>query len=320
METGDAEPPPIGEGRRGALKPGRDRPKHWSGGESGAGPKAMQVRSGPIYNAFKYAVFALLAIDIAFYYELNSAAEGFTFKDGVSFSDFVVAYADAIDSFAWVGLLLMFEIETSIDPPEHLHKRVTAIIGALTLLCWAGIIYAFFGYVGGLDLVRGFSAWAGPDPCNLAGEGSSYAISLDEYVPLDAANCRELGAKPQHNAALSMFASADAFSMIKRLTWTDIVNAGTWIVLAALIEFEIMLRAVRRATPALIRRIHLAQAPLWAILVINVFYWLALGEPFEAYDASLWIACFFFIELNMMAKHEARARRRAEREAASPQH
>lgn len=277
----------------------------------------MQMRSGPIYNTFKYAVFTLLAIDIVFYYELNSAAEGFTFKDGVSFGQFVVAYADAIDSFAWVGLLLMFEIETSIDPPEHLHKRVTAIIGALTLLCWAGIVYAFFGYVGGLDFVRGFSAWAGPDPCSLAGEGSSFAVSLDDYVALDVQNCRELGVSPFYNEDQLMFASADAFSMIKRLTWTDIVNAGTWIALAALIEFEILMRAVRRATPRLLRRIHFAQAPLWAILIVNVLYWLGLDEPFEAYDASLWIACFFFIELNMMAKHEERARRRAEQEAAS---
>lgn len=277
----------------------------------------MQIRTGIVYNSFKYAVYALLAIDIALYYELNSAAEGFTFKEGVSFGDFVVAYADAIDAFAWVGLLLMFELETSIDPPEHWHGRFTAIVGAMTLLCWAGILYAFYGYVGGLDMVRGFSPYQGPDPCAFADGGASFAISLDDYAPLDAENCAKLGPAPLRNAELGMFASADAFSMIKRLTWVDIVNAGTWIVLAALIELEIFVRAAGRATPKFLRRVHRAQAPLWAILVINVLYWFALGEPFESWDASLWIACFFFIELNMMAKHEDRARRRAERAAAS---
>lgn len=280
----------------------------------------MQIRTGPLYSTFKYGVYALLAIDIALYYELNSAAEGFTFKDGVSIGDFGVAYADAIDAFTWVGLLLMFEVETSIDPPDHLYRRFTTIVGAMTLVCWAGILYAFYGFVGGLDLLRGFAPYQGPDPCGLAGSGASFAVSLNDYVPLDAVNCATLGAAPSHNAELGMFASAEALSMIRRLSWIDIVNAGTWIILAALIELEIFIRAAGRATPKLLRSIHAAQAPLWGILVVDVVYWFALGEPFESYDASLWIACFFFIELNMMAKHEDRALRRAERQADSSQH
>lgn len=269
----------------------------------------MQIRQGIVYNSFKYTMFALLAIDIALFYELNSAAEGFTFKDGVSLGDFIVAYADAFDAFAWVGLLVMFEIETSYEPPERHRKWATPLIGAVTLLFWAAIVYSFYGYVGGLDLVTGFAAFSGADPCALAGSGASLAISLNDYVPLDAQNCASLGAGASYNSEINMFASADAFSMIRRLSWTDVVNAGDWILLGALIEFEIFLRVTRRATPQLLRRLHLAQAPLWAILIVDVFYWWALGEPLDAWDAFLWIACFFFIELNMIARHEENARR-----------
>ena len=83
-----------------------------------------------------------------------------------------------------------------------------------------------------------------------------------------------------------MFASANALSMIKRLTWTDVVNAGTWIILGALIEFEIFLRVTRRAAPNLLRLLHRLQSPFWAVLVIDVFYWWALGEPLDAWYAS----------------------------------
>lgn len=272
----------------------------------------MQIKSGIVYNSFKYTMFALLALDIAFYYELNNAAEGFTFKDGVSLGDFIIAYADAADAFSWVGLLLMFEIETSFEPPEKHRKWATPLIGFMTLLFWVGILYAFYGYVGGLEMLTGFTALAVGDPCALARTGASFAISLDDYVPLDAENCARLGFGALYSADLNMFASTEAFSMIKRLLWVDIVNAGTWIILAALIEYEIFMRVLRRATPRLLRRLHLAQAPLWIILVVDVFYWWALGEPLDAWDAFLWIACFFFIELNMMAKHEENARRRAE--------
>ncbi|MEK7266891.1 MAG: hypothetical protein AAB227_12420 [Pseudomonadota bacterium] len=271
----------------------------------------MQIRQGIVYNSFKYTMFALLAIDIALFYELNSAAEGFTFKNGVTIGDFIVAYADAIDAFAWVGLLVMFEIETSYEPPERYRKWATPLIGAVTLLFWAAIVYSFYGYAGGLEFVNGFAASAAADPCALAGTDASFANSLNDYAPLDAANCASLGAGAYYNADVNMFASADALSMIKRLTWTDVVNAGVWIVLGALIEFEIFLRVTRRATPKILKTLHLAQIPFWTVLVVDVFYWWALGEPLDAWDAFLWIACFFFIELNMMAKHEENARRHA---------
>ncbi len=269
----------------------------------------MQIRQGIVYNSFKYTMFALLAIDIALFSELNSAAEGFTFKDGVSLGDFIVAYADAIDAFAWVGLLLTFEIETSHEPPERWRKWATPLIGAVTLLFWAAIVYSFYGYAGGLDMLHGFAPFSGADPCALAGSGASLAHSLNDYVPLDAANCSSLGAGALYNSEIDMFASPEALSMIARLTWTDVVNAGDWIILGALIEYEIFLRVTRRATPRTLRRLHLAQIPLWAVLVVDVFYWWALGEPLDAWDAFLWIACFFFIELNMMARHEENARR-----------
>lgn len=273
----------------------------------------MRIRQGIVFNSFKYTMFALLAIDIALFYELNSAAEGFTFRNGVTLGDFVVAYADAIDAFAWVGLLVMFEIETSYEPPERWRKWATPLIGAATLLFWAVIVYSFFGYAGGLEFSDGFAPFAGGDPCALAGTGAAFANSLNDYAPLDARNCASLGAGAYYNSDANMFASANALSMIKRLSWTDVVNAGTWIILGALIEFEIFLRVTRRAAPNLLRLLHRLQSPFWAVLVIDVFYWWALGEPLDAWDAFLWIACFFFIELNMMAKHEENARRHADR-------
>lgn len=271
----------------------------------------MQIRQGIVYNFFKYTMFTLLAIDIALFYELNSAAEGFTFKNGVTLGDFIVAYADAIDAFAWVGLLVMFEIETSYEPPERHRKWAQPLIGSITLLFWAAIVYSFYGYVGGLDMLRGFAAYAGGDACALVGSDASFALTLNDYVPLDAQNCASLGAGAFYNSEINMFASADALSLISRLSWTDVLNAGTWIILGALIEFEIFLRVTRRATPKLLKTLHRIQIPFWLILIVDVFYWWALNEPLDAWDAFLWIACFFFIELNMMAKHEENARRHA---------
>lgn len=276
----------------------------------------MKIRTGKVYTSFKYAVFALLLINTAYFFEVNSAAEAATFANGVSFADLIVAYADGIDSLAWLLLLLMFEIETSYEPSERHRHWVGPLIGTTTLFLWAIIIYAFYGYVGSADMVKGFAVYEGAPPCSLAESGAQFAVRLNEYVALDAENCRRLASGALYRADLNMFATRDSLALINRLNWTDVVNAGTWIVLGLLIELEIFLRVTHRATPERLRILHIIQFPLWIILVVAVLYWWALGEPVEAWDAFLWIACFFFIELNMMAKHEENARRRAREESA----
>ncbi len=271
----------------------------------------MQIKPGIAYNTFKYTMYALLIVNMGAFFEANSAAEAATFKDGVSIGEFIVAYADAINSLAWIGLLLMFEIETSYEPPERHRKWATPLIGAVTLFFWAFILYSFYGYVGGLDMLGGFAAYSGPDPCARAGTEALFAVTLDDYAALDADNCRMLAAGALYSADLNMFATPDNFSLVKKLVWTDVSNAGAWIVVAAIIELEIVMRIARRATPRFLRISRAVAAPFWIVLIVNVFYWWALSSALDAWDAFLWIVAFFFIELNMIAKHEENARRRA---------
>ncbi len=276
----------------------------------------MQLKSGIVFTSFKYTMYALLLINTFYFFEVNSAAEAATNGSGTALSDLIVAYADAIDSGAWLLLLLVFEFETSYHAPEKHEFWIQPLIGAATLLCWAVILYSFYGYYGGVAMLPGFSEYAGVDPCALAGSGALYAETLDIYPPLDAVNCASLGAGALFNADLNMFATPESLSLIKRLTWTDVVNAGAWIIVAGIIELEIFMRVTGRATPSFLRACNIIKLPFWIILVVACIYWGVLGEPVDAWDAFLWIAAFFFIELNMISKHEERARRRAERASA----
>lgn len=271
----------------------------------------MKIFSGLAYTLFKYAMYALLFINTIYFFEMNSAAEAATFKDGVSFGDIIVAYADAIDSASWLLLLLLFEFETSYDPPERHEKWIQPLIGFATLLCWAVIVYSFYGYYGSVAMLDGFERYVGADACGRAGTDALFAASLDNYVALDAENCRSLAAGAYYNADLDMFATRESFGLLRNLIWVDVVNAGTWIIVAAIIELEIFMRVTGRMTPQFLRKVTIIKAPFWAILVIAVFVWLANGEPVDAWDAFLWIAAFVFIEVNMIAKQESRAQRRA---------
>jgi len=279
----------------------------------------MQIKTGIVYTSFKYAMYALLLLNTLYFFEVNSAAEAATNGGRVALGDLIVAYADAIDSGSWVLLLLLFEIETSYHPPAKHEYWIQPLIGGATLLCWAVILYSFYGYVGGLEMLKGFSAYSGGDPCAHSGSGALFAKTLDDYVPLDTANCAALGAGALFSADLNMFASPESFSLVKRLIWTDVINAGTWIIVAGIIELEIFMRVTGRATKKFLKVADAIKLPFWIVLVIAVFYWWALGAPVDAWDAFLWIAAFFFIELNMIAKHEERARRRAEKSSSKEQ-
>lgn len=271
----------------------------------------MQSKSGLAYTAFKYAMYALLLINTVYFFEMNSAAEAATSTGALSLSDVIVAYADAIDSGVWLLLLLLFEVETSYNPPERHEKWVQPLIGGATMICWAFIVYSFYGYIGGLDMMRGFAAYAGADPCSLAGTGALFANSLDDYSPLTVENCGALAAGALYSAETNMFATPEAFSVMNRLIWTDIVNAGSWIIVAGIIELEIFMRVTGRLTPGFLRVCNIIKFPFWALLVVAVVYWWVLDEPVDAWDAFLWIAAFIFIEINMIAKHEERAKRHA---------
>ena len=273
----------------------------------------MQIKQGIVFTSFKYTMYALLFINTISFYAINSASEQITNHEGLALGEIIVAYADAIDSASWLLLLLLFEFETSFDPPEKHEFWIQPLIGAATIACWVVIVYSFYGYVGGLDMLGDFAAYAGPDPCSLNDAGALFVASLDDYIPLDPSHCAAMASGALYSAELNMYATPDSFALLKRLIWIDVINAGAWIIVAGIIEFEIFLRVTRGVSPEFLRIANIVKFPFWMILVGATILWWIYGTFLDAWDAFLWIAAFFFIELNMIAKHEERAKKRSAR-------
>ena len=74
----------------------------------------------------------------------------------------------------------------------------------------------------------------------------------------------------------------------------DLWNAWTWIAITALLELDV------RIEPERARWLRNAsKAVLYGTLFVCVLLWALAGELLDAWDASLWIFCFFVIELNV---------------------
>ncbi|MEO1015753.1 MAG: hypothetical protein AAFX08_11260 [Pseudomonadota bacterium] len=266
------------------------------------------MRSGePLaFRAFKYAVYLLLSVNVAYFFYESAAAAEYVFREGVSPAEMIVAFSAPVDSMAWLVLLLLLEVETAVLE-DRISPRSKRIIAVATAICYAVILYSFYGYIKTLEVPAGFSTYDGPSPCARAGEGASIAIDLERFEPLTSTNCASLGAGALHNAALDIFASADAFAMLRRLAWLDVANSGLWLIVVTALEAEVRLKASPSFGTKAYAAFKAAKGALYAALFLVAADWARLGSPWDAWDAFLWLAAFFFIELNLFSWQKDRA-------------
>lgn len=268
----------------------------------------MIIRQGRAFLAFKYTIFLLLIVNaFYFYFDAADSAE-FVYQDGFAWSDIIVLYSSAIDSAAWILLLFIFELETFILEDEKLRGRVWAVLSTLSAACYAVILYSFYGYVSSLGVPAGFAAYSGADPCTLLAQGASFVISNEDYVPLTAAHCTTLAEGAFYNQSLNMFATPERFDVLNRLVWLDVVNAGVWIVIVAILQLEVTFDSSRWVGSKFYAAYKYFKIVLYGVLAVDAYYWLRLGDPWGAWDAFLWLVAFVFIELNVLTYQDEESR------------
>jgi len=258
-----------------------------------------------IFQLFKYGIYLLIFINIIqFFIEDYSAAEH-TFRDGVDWPQFTDAYATTIDSTAWLILLLMFELETYVISDKKfkgLTRWLLQIIGALCLLM---ILVAFRGYWDKFMMTQAFALSSYENACAAVGLVQSYAVDLDEYFALTAQNCASIsGTRLYLHEANSLLASSDILTRMKNLALTDVVNAGTWILVVIVLEIDLILQVRGELTKKIYKINAYVKSALYLVLFAAAVYWGFLSAFLDFWDAFLWIVAFFLIELNLFQWNE----------------
>jgi len=91
--------------------------------------------------------------------------------------------------------------------------------------------------------------------------------------------------------------------------WLNLANATLWLLVAAAIARDLH-RPGRRAAPGWWPR-NMVKAGLYAGIIGIALSWGLAGDWLDAWDAVLWLLCFFVIELKLLDVLHARFRRRA---------
>ena len=267
----------------------------------------MGINASRLFQLFKYTIYALLAFNAYLFWSEEVVAAALQFPSGVALSSLIDAYAATIDTVAWVVLLLMFELETYVLEDHHYSPTVTITLQAVRVLCYSFIIYAFYGYVVNLAFFNAAIPLSGvSDLCALLDGGWSYAIDIDEYVQITAANCSSFSDAGTYIRFAGMPAVVDATGIadIRYLAWVDVINAAVWLLVVVVLEIDVWLQERNRFEGAMLRISQVSKVVLYSTLLLAAIYWGVKSDFVDFWDAFLWLVAFIFIELNVFEWRE----------------
>jgi len=200
----------------------------------------LTIDRSTLFQAFKYIVYFFLAMNIYWFFAEEHLAAKIQFPNGVGLDLMIEAYAATIDTVAWVVLLLMFELETYVLEDEQFSRTVTWSLHGLRAICYAFIVYAFYGYVANLLTLDGITPLANlRDLCALAGQWS-YATTLDEFTTITTANCNSFSTATSFLRFDDMQAVVDLQGRkdIIALAWVDVINSAVWLLVVIVLEID----------------------------------------------------------------------------------
>lgn len=257
-----------------------------------------------LYRAFKYVIYLLLAINIGMFLREEWRVADYTLAGQVDLRSFVASFAQTVDTAAWVILLLLFELETFVIPDSRLTGRLRWTLHGVRATCYLFIVYAFYGYFSlCMDLYQAILLTE-TDACELVVPGASLLVETGDYMALTADNCAALAAEPAlwqvGPAADHVLAAAGALDAARRLAWTDVINAGTWLVIVMLLEIDVRLQLRGHLRGRVLQFSEFAKAGLYTTLLACALYWGYAGTLLDFWDAFLWLLAFALIEMNVL--------------------
>ncbi|KAA1191765.1 hypothetical protein F0M18_09520 [Pseudohalioglobus sediminis] len=252
-----------------------------------------------LFTAIKYIVYLLLSFNVYLFLQEELLALEHTFVDGFELSQVIQVFSATIDTAAWVILLLLFELETSVLDDRRIQGPVKWGLHGIRLLCYVAVFYAFTGYYAELVTLYEVTPMAGFDACASVGQGWSLLVDLDEYIPLQAQNCAAVAGEIYRVTGFDILAEAQVLEAARRLAWVDVINSAAWLLVVIVLEIEVRLQLRGDLSDRIMNVTKWVKLILYGTLFLAAGYWGVAGDFLDFWDAALWLFAFIFIELNV---------------------
>lgn len=265
----------------------------------------------------KLAVYSLLVVNFFIYLADDLRIASHTLPENAGFLDYTAAFAVTLDTFAWLTLLFLFELETYLLSDEGLTRGRIAVLHGIRLLCFAFLAHTLFAYAtAGFDLTDLMPLPATTGLCQLADQGLSFGSNL-AYTELTQANCQTLSDDSRFYLIEqgTVVTDTSGLTIERELVWLDLFESLAWLIILLCIETVVRLQNRGITRGAFIRGASVIKLSLYTLLWGVALYWVYRGHYIYAWDEALWILGFFAIELNISEwKTEIRSADRATRQ------
>ena len=250
----------------------------------------------------KWSVYLALLVNFGFYVNDDWQAFQSALGGEAGLEETLESFATSIDVIAWLGLVVLFELETYILSDEAFKGWVPRALLLLRIGCYSSIGYAAYGYVAiELDNFKITPIYELTDLCTIADQGTAIQIDVINYEAVTGENCADISQGPpffQIDQNLSII-DGPALAHVQKLGFVDVLNSFTWLIVVFFIEAEIRIQSADRFGSRTLTWVRRAKTLFYGVLWVNAAIWLVTGYPMYTYDATLWIVGFWAIELNL---------------------
>ena len=268
---------------------------------------APSGRPLPWFQIFKYAVFGLLALNAGQFFLEDYAATRHLFGGGLQWSQIIEGYAATIDTVAWLILLLMFELETSLLSDERRHNSwVKWSVNTLKAIAYGFIVYSLYGYIAKYTAMYSFELSTIENLCAHIGQQLVFMISPDDFAAINIQNCAELtrGETLFRLPETNVVADSSHLALAQNLAFVNVTNASDWVLIVLILQADVWMQLRHQLTHTMVKIMRFIKALLYSLLFGCAIYWGINGTFLDFWDASLWILAFSFIELNIFKWQE----------------
>lgn len=251
-------------------------------------------------QVIKWTVYGLLVVNFGYYFVEELYIASHTLRDGGSFLDWTRELATTIDEIGWLGLLLLFEMETYALPDETLEKkRVAWTIHGLRLLCYMMLAHTVFARVSTVQDIEAVElAQEVSSLCEVADQDISFGYNY-RYTVIERSNCRDLAQDGRfYFLDSSVVTDTGGYELERKHVWVDLNDAVVWLLVVWAIELAVWLQN-RDIAGGRLMTVTFAAKVLYLVLWADAAWWAYTGHWVWAWDQSLWIAGFWAIEKNL---------------------
>jgi hypothetical protein len=253
------------------------------------------------YQGFKYLVYSLLAFNVYLFFQEEWLASKVVFASGITLDNIIEAFSSTIDTGAWLVLLLLFELETSVIDDDKLVGATKWSLHGIRAFCYIFILSSLYGYMTKVGLISQFSPHLITDLCSLAKEWK-FMETLNVYNAFTAETCRTLSAANTEffsHQGYKVITDANTLTDVKGLAWVDVINASAWVSVVLMLEIDVHTQLGNISSKLWEKYNIFVKATVYSVLFLAAVYWGVTGNFLEFWDAFLWIVAFVLIEMNM---------------------